>query len=185
LSSVPCPGVPVYAGQCSKDRAKTGEGRQRRRPARGSRRRQPGASGPATWSRRSGLTSDGTNDRLCIPLRTLGIARTRGRSRARPPAAAPIPARVLPPGPMPDVASGGVRTPLDPGLCAACDRPLTVDARSGSAPRSAASPAPSDAHRRARGRGSPSPRGERHAAPAGGRARRLVGQLKRRRWPGA
>jgi hypothetical protein len=30
-----------------------------------------------------------------------------------------------PPGPMPDVAPGGVRTPLDPGLCAVCGRPLS------------------------------------------------------------
>jgi hypothetical protein len=36
---------------------------------------------------------------------------------------------------------GGVRTPLDPGLCAVCGRPLMAAARSGSAPRAAASPA--------------------------------------------
>jgi hypothetical protein len=60
LESAPaCPEVSRCAGRSGKVRAKTGEGRQRRRPARGSRRRQPGASGAATWSRRSGLTSDG------------------------------------------------------------------------------------------------------------------------------
>jgi hypothetical protein len=59
-------------------------------------------------------------------LSELGISRDQPRSGVpRGPPAPASPATVSQYGPMPDVAPGGVRTPLAPGLCAVCGRPLT------------------------------------------------------------
>jgi hypothetical protein len=92
----------------------------------------------------------------------------------------------LPPGPMPDLAPGDVRTPPEAGLCAVCRRPLT-----GRRPQRVCSPRCRVAYWRAlRAQETATTLARLLAENAAlrqyvGELERLVGQLKRRLWPQA